>query len=170
MIAQPSRRTRGHVDRRTALRTAVLATGALAGAAALPGCATPEDRANDPEAQRLRTAAQQARADSDAARALAVLDGAGAAALRTVADQRAQHATALSDEFSRYVQRTTAIAAAPSSAAANSNQPTKEALIAQLKSSANTAADAAVAASGYQAGLLGSIAAATRVHAEVVLA
>ena len=40
---------------------------------------------------------------------------------------------------------------------------------ARCRVGAGMAGDAAVAASGYQAALLGSVAAATRVHAEVVL-
>lgn len=115
MIAQ--RPHRG-IDRRTALTTVLVAGGALAAGGALTGCTTPEDRADDPQAVRLQAAAAQAQDDADAARGLAVLDGAAAPQLRLIADQRTQHAAALSDELSRYVQRTTSVTAAPSSTSA----------------------------------------------------
>ncbi|BDH56945.1 hypothetical protein [Tsukamurella sp. PLM1] len=165
MIAQ--RPHRG-IDRRTALTTVLVAGGALAGGA-LAGCTTPEDRADDPQAVRLQAAAAQAQDDADAARGLAVLDGAVAPQLRLIADQRIQHAAALSDELSRYVQRTTSVTAAPSSTSATPAPLTRQSLVEQLARSAKAASDAAVAADGYQAALLGSVAAATRVHAEVVL-
>lgn len=150
--------------------TSVLVTGgALAAGAALTGCATAEERAAHPQAVRLQAAAARANADADAARGLAVVDGAAGPQLKVVADQRAQHAAALSDELARYVERPTSVAAAPSSSAAAQSPLTKEGLVAQLARSAKDAADAAVAASGYQAALLGSVAAAVRVHAEVVL-
>ena len=57
-----------------------------------------------------------------------------------------------------------------STASAAPSPLTRQSLHAQLTRSAKEAGDAAVAASGYQAALLGSVAAATRVHAEVVLA
>lgn len=174
MIAPPPRRgddppSRSGVDRRTVLTSALVAGGALAGVGALAACTTPEERADDPQAVRLQSAAAQAQADADAARGLAVLDGAAAPQLRTIADQRGQHAAALTDELSRYVQRPTSVTAAPSSTPAPPSPLTRQSLRAQLARSAKAAGDAAVAASGYQAALLGSVAAATRVHAEVVL-
>ena len=42
--------SRPGIDRRTALTSVLLAGGALAGGAALAGCTTPEDRADDPQA------------------------------------------------------------------------------------------------------------------------
>lgn len=158
-----------HINRRTALTSALVTGGALVGGAALAGCTTPEERAADPHAVRLQAAAARAYADADAARGLSVLDGAAGPALQLIADQRAQHAAALSDELSRYVERPTSVAAAPSSSAGAPAQLTKQSLVAQLTRSAKDAGDAAVAASGYQAALLGSVAAAVRVHAEVVL-
>ncbi|WP_019203413.1 hypothetical protein [Tsukamurella sp. 1534] len=176
MTAQPPHPTHGRarpprrVDRRTALTSALVAGGALAGAAALTGCTTPEDRADDPQAQRLQAAAAQAQADAEAARGLAVVDSASGRELQFVAEQRTQHAAALSDELSRYVQRTTSVSPAPSSAPPSGATVSRQSLAAQLARSAKDAGDAAVAANGYQAALLGSVAAAVRVHAEVVLA
>jgi len=175
VIAPPPRRDRAlqsrpGIDRRTVLTSTLLAGGALVGAGALAGCTTPEDRADDPQAVRLQAAAAQAQADADAARGLAVLDGAAGPQLRVIADQRGQHASALADELSRYVERTTSVTAAPSSTPTPPSPLTRQSLHAQLVRSAKDAGDAAVAASGYQSALLGSVAAATRVHAEVVLA
>ncbi len=175
MIAPPPRRdqdrpARPGIDRRTALTSALLTGGALLGGAALAGCTTPEERADDPQAVRLQAAAARAQADADAARGLAVLDGAAGPQLRLIAEQRTQHAGALADELSRYVERPTSVTAAPSSTPAAPSPLTRANLRAQLARSAKDAGDAAVAASGYQASLLGSVAAATRVHAEVVLA
>lgn len=167
VIALPTRRG---IDRRTALTSVLVAGSALAGGAALAGCTTPADRADDPQAERLQAAAAQAQADADAARGLAVLDGAAGPQLRLIADQRGQHASALADELSRYVQRPISVTAAPSSTPAAPSPLTRASLHDQLTRSARDAGDAAVAASGYQAALLGSVAAATRVHAEVVLA
>ncbi|KXO93870.1 hypothetical protein AXK60_05295 [Tsukamurella pseudospumae] len=168
VIDQPHRARRG-IDRRTALTSALVTGGALVGGAALAGCTTPEDRADDPQAVRLQAAAARAQADADLARGLAVLDGAAGPQLSLIADQRGQHANALADELSRYVERPTSVTAAPSSTAAAPAPVTRQSLRAQLTRSAREAGDAAVAASGYQAALLGSVAAATRVHAEVVL-
>lgn len=168
VIAQAPRPRRG-INRRAALTSALVTGGALVGGTALSGCTTPDDRADDPQAVRLQAAAAQAQADADAARGLAVLDGAAGPQLRVIADQRSQHAAALSDELSRYVQRTTSVTAAPSSTSAAPGPLTRQTLTAQLTRSAKDAGDAAVAASGYQAALLGSVAAAVRVHAEVVL-
>lgn len=162
--------SRPGIDRRTALTSVLLAGSALAGGAALAGCTTPDDRADDPQAVRLQAAAAQAQADADAARGLAVLDGAAGPQLRLIADQRGQHASALADELSRYIERPTSVTAAPSSTPAAASPLNRQSLHAQLTRSAKDAGDAAVAASGYQAALLGSVAAATRVHAEVVLA
>ncbi|TWS20253.1 hypothetical protein FK529_09080 [Tsukamurella asaccharolytica] len=119
---------------------------------------------------RLQAAAAQAQADAEAARGLSVLDGAAGPQLRIIADQRSRHASALADELSRYVERPTSVTAAPSSTPVAPSPVSRQALHAQLTRSAKDAGDAAVAASGYQAALLGSVAAATRVHAEVVLA
>lgn len=169
MRSQPPQSPSGTVDRRTALTSALLAGGVLVGGSALAGCTSAGEKADDPQATRLEAAAVAAQADADAARGLAVLDGAVGPQLRLIADQRSQHATALSDELSRYLRRPTSVTAAPSSAAPTGGAGTRQALVAQLAHSAKQAGDAAVAASGYQAALLGSVAAATRVHAEVVL-
>ncbi|GAB3125941.1 hypothetical protein GCM10027289_00960 [Tsukamurella serpentis] len=166
MIVQPPRRG---IDRRTALTSALLTGGALVGGAALTGCTTAEERAGQPEAIRLQAAVARAHADADAARGLAVLDGGIGRQLQVIAEQRGQHAAALTDELSRYVQRPTSVTAAPSSGSAAPAPVTRESLVAQLTRSAKDAADSAVASSGYQAALLGSVAAAVRVHLEVML-
>ncbi|CAM5434507.1 putative protein OS=Tsukamurella paurometabola (strain ATCC 8368 / DSM / CCUG 35730 /CIP 100753 / JCM 10117 / KCTC 9821 / NBRC 16120 / NCIMB 702349/ NCTC 13040) OX=521096 GN=Tpau_1711 PE=4 SV=1 [Tsukamurella paurometabola] len=165
---EPEQSRRGTVDRRTALTSALVAGGALLGASALAGCA-PEEKADDPQAVRLEAAARAAQADADAARGLAVLDGAVGPQMRLIADQRGQHASALSDELSRYLRTPTSVTPAPTSSPAPAGSVNRQNFAAQLARSAKDAGDAAVAASGYQAALLGSVAAATRVHAEVVL-
>lgn len=102
-----------------------------------------------------------------------------AAALSVVADQRAAHARALTDEITRISGEapTTSAATSASSTSANPTTsgpppkpPTTADVVAALKQSADGAGLLATQQSGYRAGLLGSIAAACTAAATVALA
>jgi len=98
-----------------------------------------------------------------------------AATLSVVADQRAAHATALTEELTRISGETPT----PSTTASSSSTPTTSGpppkpptaadVVAALKQSADGAALVAAQQSGYRAGLLGSIAAACSAAATVAL-
>lgn len=99
-----------------------------------------------------------------------------AATLSVVADQRAAHAKALTEEITRISGETPT----PSTTASSSTTPTTSGpppkpptaadVVAALKQSADGASLLATQQSGYRAGLLGSIAAACTAAATVALA
>jgi hypothetical protein len=100
-----------------------------------------------------------------------------AATLSVVADQRAAHAKALTDEITRISGETptsTTAAASSSTTPTTSGPPPKPPtaadVVAALKQSADGASLLATQQSGYRAGLLGSIAAACTAAATVALA
>ena len=102
-----------------------------------------------------------------------------AAALSVVADQRAAHARALTDEITRIsgeAPTTSASTSASSTSATPTTSgpppkpPTTADVVAALKQSADGAGLLATQQSGYRAGLLGSIAAACTAAATVALA
>ena len=102
-----------------------------------------------------------------------------AAALSVVADQRAAHARALTDEITRIsgeAPTTSASTSASSTSATPTTSgpppkpPTTADVVAALKQSADGAGLLATQQSGYRAGLLGSIAAACTAAATVTLA
>ena len=102
-----------------------------------------------------------------------------AAALSVVADQRAAHARALTDEITRIsgeAPTTSASTSASSTSATPTTSgpppkpPTTADVVAALKQSADGAGLLATQQAGYRAGLLGSIAAACTAAAAVTLA
>jgi hypothetical protein len=102
-----------------------------------------------------------------------------AAALSVVADQRAAHARALTDEITRISGEApttsastsaSSTSAAPTTSAPPPKPPTTADVVAALKQSADGASLLATQQSGYRAGLLGSIAAACTAAATVALA
>ena len=102
-----------------------------------------------------------------------------AAALSVVADQRAAHARALTDEITRISGEapttsasTTAssTSATPTTSGPPPKPPTAADVVAALKQSADGAGLWATQQAGYRAGLLGSIAAACTAAATVALA
>ena len=125
-------------------------------------------------------ALERARADSQlAGNAAAAAAPTIAAALSVVADQRAAHARALTDEITRIsgeAPTTSASTSASSSSAAPTTPvpppkpPTTADVVAALKQSADGAGLLATQQAGYRAGLLGSIAAACTAAASVALA
>lgn len=125
-------------------------------------------------------ALERARDDSQlAGNAATAAAPAIAAALSVVADQRAAHARALTDEITRIsgeAPTTSASSSASSSSATPTSSvpppkpPTTADVVAALKQSADGASLLATQQSGYRAGLLGSIAAACTAAATVALA
>lgn len=153
---------------------AVLVTGAAS------ACATgPSD--DEQVAARLVPLAREALADEAAARSLAPRATTYAAALRVVADQRAEHAQRIREEIARLDQTATSTIATTAAATPDRTAPrdpatdttsiaSVSALQEQLRSSARSAADTAVDLSGYPAGLLGSVSASCTTLSEVQLA
>ncbi|MDT5335311.1 MAG: hypothetical protein QOD90_816 [Mycobacterium sp.] len=122
---------------------------------------------------------ERARGDSElAGNAAAAAPPKIAATLTVVAQQRAEHAQALTDEITRISGKapTTSAATSPSSTATTPTSvpppkpPTAADVIAALEQSADGASLLATQQSGYRAGLLGSIAAACTAATTVALA
>jgi len=134
---------------------AVLSTTAV-------GCGAPAPK---PEVEALVAQLERARADSQlAAGAASAARRDIAAALTTVAAERSAHVQALSDEITRISGEAPppTASAGPTSTTTTAEPlppPTPRDVIAALKQSADSAAQAAAQQSGYPAGLLGSIAA-----------
>lgn len=142
-------------------RRRVLAGGAaltLLGVAAT-ACGGP----SAPEVDDLQVQLELARHDGElAAAAAAAAPPALAPPLATVSAQRSDHAQALGAEIARVTGRpsTGPQAPAPTSAAAPpSPPPSAHEVATALRASAHSAGQAAAEASGYRAGLFGSIAA-----------
>jgi len=143
--------------RRVLIGTAAVA---LLGTAAA-GCGTP---APGPDIDALVAQLDRARTDSQMAAAVATTAPPPmAAALNTVASERTAHARALSDEITRVSgEAPPAMTTTPSTTTTSAGPikpPAVADVIGALKASADSAAQAAAQRSGYQAGLLGSIAA-----------
>ncbi|MFD4366591.1 hypothetical protein [Rhodococcus sp. NPDC058521] len=161
------------LTRRSAFK---LATGAAVGAFAvttLAGCSDDQDDAV--ELDRLTSAAESARRDSEnAAAAIALLpDRAGA--LTTISAQRGEHADALEAEIAR-AAGTYADGSAPTTAPTTSSTPPQPApppdldtLRARLTESQRHAAELARSLDGYRGGLCASIAASCGTHVVVLL-
>jgi hypothetical protein len=142
---------------------ALAALGASASACGSPAPPQPED---------LQSQLDLARRDSQMASAAATAAGAfDAPLLNVVADERAAHAKALSQEMVRAAGATaTAAQPAAPNTAAPASPPSRTDVIAALRESADSAAKLAASFSGYRAGLLGSIAASCTASATVPLA
>ena len=142
---------------------ALTALGAAAGA-----CGSPKP----PEPDDMEDQLELARRDSQLARAAATAAGAFyAPLLNVVADERADHAKALSAAIARASGATTTPAgpAVPSPSGATA-PPARTDVMAALRESADSAAKLAANLTGYRAGLLGSIAASCTASATVSLA
>lgn len=145
--------------RRVLIGTAALAVLGTAAA----GCGAPPPK---PDVDALVAQLNRAQADSQmAAAAATAAPPAIATALNTVAAQRTSHARALSDEITRVSGTAPATSTTQSSTITTtmSGGPVKppgvQDVVAALKASSDSAAQAAAQRTGYQAGLLGSIAA-----------
>ena len=113
-----------------------------------------------------------ARRDSELARAAATAAGDFyAPVLNVVADERADHAKALSAEIARASGATTTPAGPPAPSPSTAATPAARTdVMAALRESADSAANLAANLSGYRAGLLGSISASCTASATVPLA
>ena len=143
---------------------ALAALGVTASACRSPAPPPPEE---------LEPQLDLARRDSQMAKAAATAAGPFyAPVLTVVADERAAHAKALSQEIARAAGATTTasqpVASTTSGSPAPPPLPTD--VIAALRESADSAAKLAANLSGYRAGLLGSIAASCTASATVPLA
>jgi hypothetical protein len=151
--------------RRVLLGAAALAALGATASACGGGLPTP------PEPDRLESQLELARRDSAMARAAA--SGAGpfyAPMLNVVADERAQHAQALSDEIARAAgPSASSTTSAPSTPSTTAPSPSRNDVIAALRESADSAAKLAANLSGLRAGLLGSISASCTAAATVPL-
>ncbi|WP_163724556.1 hypothetical protein [Mycolicibacterium psychrotolerans] len=144
-------------------------------AATAAGCGTPPP---PPDLDDLTTALDRARADARlAGEAAATARGPVAQTLTQVAGQRSAHAAALSDEIVRLTGRpapTSSVSVTTSTSVAAgvppAPAPTSDDVIGSLRASADSAAHAAAALSGYRAGLLASIAASCTAAYTVALA
>jgi hypothetical protein len=140
-------------------------------AIATPACSSPPA---PPAVDELEAQLALARQDSDLAAAAA--QGASeqvSRALKQVAAERAQHAQALTTEIKRLAPTSTsATTTSPTTtaSAAGTPPPPLAEVVTSLKASADSARQLASAASGYRAGLLGSIAAACTASYSVALA
>jgi hypothetical protein len=153
----------------------------LVGAAALAAlgvtaaaCGTPPP---PPDLDDLTTALDRARSDSMlAADVAATARGQLADVLTDVAAQRSAHAEALADEIVRLTGHaapsSTSVTPSPTTttSAAPAPAPTADDVVGALRTSADSAGQAAAALSGYRAGLLASIAASCTAAYTVALA
>ena len=147
-------------------RVLIGAAALVALGASAPGCSSPQP----PQPEELNTQLDLARRDSQMARAAAAAAGPFyAPPLNVVADERADHATALSAEIARRAGQTTT-SSSPAAPAAASPPPSRMDVIAALRESADSAAKLAANLSGYRAGLLGSIAASCTASVTIPLA
>ncbi|MBM7367615.1 twin-arginine translocation signal domain-containing protein [Gordonia hydrophobica] len=152
------------ITRRGLLRGGAAAGAAVALGGSLSACDTgPTQRQRDAEA--LIPHARAAFRDQAAARQLAPRNTAYTEALTTVADQRGAHLTALRDEINRLHSSI----ADQIESTATSPTASVQALGSQIEQSATAAGRAAVAMSGFSAGLLGSISASCQTLAKVQL-
>jgi len=126
-----------------------------------------------PQPEELAPQLDLARRDSQMAGAAATAAGPFyGPLLNVVADERAAHAKALSQEIARAAGETTTSsqAAAPTPSGAAVPPPSRTDVMAALRESADSAAKLAANLSGYRAGLLGSIAASCTASVTVPLA
>lgn len=144
-----------------------LGLAAVAGSAALSGCTLGTDAPPEPDAFIALAAA--ARTDAGMATALSAQSPGQAAALTTIAAERTAHAEALEAELLRANGPTTPAPEPSPATTAPATPPTIDGLRAALASAQRAAADTARAASGYRAGLAGSISAACAAQNEVLL-
>jgi predicted small lipoprotein YifL len=155
------------VSRRRALVGAA-ALAALGATSAACGRSSPEPPQPDP----LESQLDLAQRDSQMARSAATAAGPFyAPPLNVVADERAAHAKALSQEISRVAAESTPSSTTTTpTTAPPAPPPSRTDVIAALRESADSAAKLAASQSGYRAGLLGSIAAACTTSITVPLA
>jgi hypothetical protein len=150
-------------------RRVLIAAAALSAiGATASACGSPA-----PQPEELAPQLDLARRDSQMAGAAATAAGPFyGPLLNVVADERAAHAKALSQEIARAAGETTTSlhAAAPTTSGSAAPPPSRTDVMAALRESADSAAKLAANLSGYRAGLLGSIAASCTASVTVPLA
>jgi hypothetical protein len=159
-------------------RRVLIAAAALSAiGATASACGSPA-----PQPEELAPQLDLARRDSQMAGAAATAAGPFyGPLLNVVADERAAHAKALSQEIARAAAETTTSsqaaapttssqAAAPTTSGSAAPPPSRTDVMAALRESADSAAKLAANLSGYRAGLLGSIAASCTASVTVPLA
>jgi hypothetical protein len=150
-------------------RRVLIAAAALSAiGATASACGSPT-----PQPEELAPQLDLARRDSQMAGAAATAAGPFyGPLLNVVADERAAHAKALSQEIARAAGETTTSsqAAAPTPSGSAAPPPSRTDVMAALRESADSAAKLAANLSGYRAGLLGSIAASCTASVTVPLA
>ena len=150
-------------------RRVLIAAAALSAiGATASACGSPA-----PQPEELAPQLDLARRDSQMAGAAATAAGPFyGPLLNVVADERAAHAKALSQEIARAAAETTTSsqAAAPTPSGSAAPPPSRTDVMAALRESADSAAKLAANLSGYRAGLLGSIAASCTASVTVPLA
>jgi hypothetical protein len=150
-------------------RRVLIAAAALSAiGATASACGSPA-----PQPEELAPQLDLARRDSQMAGAAATAAGLFyGPLLNVVADERAAHAKALSQEIARAAGETTTSsqAAAPTPSGAAAPPPSRTDVMAALRESADSAAKLAANLSGYRAGLLSSIAASCTASVTVPLA
>jgi hypothetical protein len=144
--------------------TAVLATLGVTAAA----CGKPPP---PPDLDDFMTQLDMARSDSAlASDAATTAKPAMRPALAAVSSERSKHAEALSAEIARMTGEPTTSSSTTTTSTAQAPAPTTKDVVAALRGSADSAANAAAQLSGYRAGLLGSIAASCTAAYTVSLA
>ena len=150
-------------------RRVLIAAAALSAiGATASACGSPA-----PQPEELAPQLDLARRDSQMAGAAATAAGPFyGPLLNVVADERAAHAKALSQEIARAAGETTTSsqAAAPTPSGSAAPPPSRTDVMTALRESADSAAKLAANLSGYRAGLLGSIAASCTASVTVPLA
>lgn len=144
-------------------RRRVLAGGAALAALGLTASACGSQQEQPPAVDPLKAQLTLARHDSELAAAAATTESPRvAAALKQVASERAQHATALSAEIDRVagITSSTPSSTTTTTSAAPGPPPALSDVVGALRTSAGSAGQLAITESGYRAGLMGSIAAA----------
>jgi len=146
-------------------RRRVLAGGAVLAALGITATACGSRQDQPPAVDPLEAQLTLARHDSDLAAAAATTESSRvAAALKQVASEREQHATALSAEIARVAGITSSTSSSTTTttttSAATRPPPALSDVVGSLRASAASAGQLATTESGYRAGLMGSIAAA----------
>lgn len=159
------------ISRRRLLAGAAALAALGASAETLTACGAAP--APPPDLDDLTTALDRARSDSKLATdAVAAARGSIADTLTEVASVRSAHGEALADEIVRLTGAaapTTTVITTTTTSSPPAPAPTADDVIGALRTSADSATQAAAALSGYRAGLLASIAAACAVAYSVAL-
>lgn len=146
-------------------RRRVLAGGAALAVLGITATACGSRQEQPPAVDPLKAQLTLARHDSDMAAAAATVESPRvAAALKQVASEREQHATALAAEIDRVAGITSSTSSSTTTTTTTSAPPGPPPklsdVVGSLRASAGSASQLAMSESGYRAGLMGSIAAA----------